>query len=821
MEDIRKQSDMKHPESTDYSDMNPASGNTGGHTVGRPVIRPDTIDKVRGRARYAGDLRRPGMLHAVTVRSRSACMKNVTIDSSTAEQMPGVVRVVTAADIPGSRQVPLVYTDQPFLADKEIRFHGEAVALVVANSREQARNAAEAVVISGDIMDPVLTPEDSLADDAPEIHPPDPDRRDTGKNIFKSYRIRRGDVKEALEGSDYVIDRIYRTPHQEHAYLEPQGMLAEPADNGCIHVYGSMQCPFYVQDAVAAILGRPRAQITVIQTATGGAFGGKEDVPSIVAGHAALLAELTGCPVSLVYDREEDFRSMSKRHPSVVRVIIGADKHGRVTGAEVYVTLDGGAYATLSPIVLWRSTVHAAGPYNWRAVSIDAQAVATNTVPNGAFRGFGEPQVVFAVESAVDELARLVGKTPLQFRFDNMIQNDGDLTATGQSAVRPSLREALEKAAAAVEWNQHDHGSPGNVPPMDAAPVRGVGSSVSFYGVGLGAGGKRLARAGAYVQVEIDGSVRVFIGNTEMGQGARSVIAQIAAETLSAPFESVHVSRADTSRVPDSGPTVASRTTVMSGNAVMNACRAIRASLEQAVADAMGCDTGTLSPTGDGFAGPGKITENVPEGSSGTVSFLQAVALAADRRLPLASSGWFVSPRTSFAEDTDGQGHAYMTYVWSANAAVVEVDPGTLQVRILKLAAAHDVGRAINPREVRGQIRGGALQGIGFALSEQIAYSGVTPSIGAVPDGVMLNPGFSGYICPTAMDTPEIIPIILENAFEEGPYGARGIGEPPLIGVAPAVANAVANALGVRVRRLPLCPEHILEAIPSQETTHE
>ncbi|HPQ40438.1 MAG TPA: xanthine dehydrogenase family protein molybdopterin-binding subunit, partial [bacterium] len=799
MEDNRNHSDRKLRVQPEHRSGNGFSG----FTVGRPVLRPDTIDKVRGRAKYVGDLRRPGMLHAVTVRSRAACMKNLTIDSSAAEQMPGVVRVVTAADIPGSRQVPLVYTDQPFLAGNAVRFHGEAVALVVAESREQARAAADAVVISGEIQDPVLTVEDALADDAPVIHAPEPGRSDMAKNIFKSYRIHRGDAVASLAGSDYVIDRIYRTPHQEHAYLETQGMLAEPDDNGCIRVYGSMQCPFYVQDAVAAILGCPRARITVIQTATGGGFGGKEDVPSIVAGHAALLAHLTGRPVSLIYDREEDFRAMSKRHPSVVRVRIGADGSGRVTGAEVYVTLDGGAYATLSPIVLWRSAVHAAGPYNWKAVSIHAQAVATHTVPNGAFRGFGEPQVVFAIESAMDELAALTGKSPPAFRLDNMIQSDSDVTATGQPVTRPSLREALEKAMAAVDWTDYDTAPPRTLPPMDAEPVRGVGCSVSFYGVGLGAGGRKLARAGAYVQVEIDGSIRVFIGNTEMGQGARSVIAQIAAETLSAPFEAVHVSRADTSRVPDSGPTVASRTTVMSGNAVMNACRTIRDSLVRAATDYFQCDPGAVEATGNGFSGP----------PGRSLTFLETVGQAAERRLPLASSGWFVSPYTSFNEATDGQGHAYMTYVWSANAVAVEVDPGTLQVRILKLAAAHDVGRAINPREVRGQIRGGALQGIGYALSEQIAYSGVTPVINAMPDGVMLNPGFSGYICPTAMDTPEIIPIILENAYDEGPYGARGIGEPPLIGVAPAVANAVARALGVRVRQLPLCPEHILEAV--------
>ncbi|MBN1295195.1 xanthine dehydrogenase family protein [bacterium] len=793
------------------SEMKTSDG-SGNKTVGRDVIRPDALEKVRGRARYAADLRRPGMVYAATARSSVASLTGLRVDSEDAERMPGVLRVVTAADIPGSTQVPLIYMDQPFLAIDRVRFHGEAVALVVAETMEQARAAAARVKISGEPGDLVLTPEEALADDAPVIFSPPDGLRDAARNVFKSYRICRGNAREALERSAFVIDREYRTPHQEHAYLEPQGMLAEPMDGGCLHIYGSMQCPFYVQDAVAAILGWPRSRITVIQTATGGAFGGKEDMPSIVAGHAALLAWLTDRPVSLIYDREEDFRAMSKRHPSIVRVIIGADARGHVTAADVFVTLDGGAYATLSPIVLWRSAVHAAGPYNWRDVSIHAQAVATHTVPNGAFRGFGEPQVVFAVESAMDELAQRVGKDPLTFRRDNIFQYETDQTATGQTVTQPSLMEALEKATAAVAWDENYHPPADRPPDMMASPVRGVGCSVSFYGVGLGAGGRKLARAGAYVQVEVDGSVRVFIGNTEMGQGARSVIGQIAAETLSAPFEKIHVGRADTSRVPDSGPTVASRTTVMSGNAVMNACMTIRASLETVAAEQFGCDRDALMATGDGFACRLHPATHM--------AFADTVSHAAAARLPLASSSWFVSPPTSF-EEADGQGHAYMTYVWSANAVAVEIDPGTLQVKILKLAAAHDVGKAINPREVRGQIQGGALQGVGFALSETIAYSGRTPTIGSMPGGRMLNPGFSGYICPTAMDAPDIVPIVLETAYDNGPYGARGIGEPPLIGVAPAVANAVANALGVRVRNLPLCPEHILEAIQKQEIAHE
>jgi len=780
-------------------------------TVGHSVLRPDAKDKVRGRAKYVADLQRHEMLHAVTVRSPAARILNMTLDTTVAEAMPGVIRVVTAMDIPGNRQVPLVFTDQPFLAENEAKFHGEALALVVAETREQARNAALAVKIAGDFPDPVVSTQDALLENAPVIYNQDPNSKD--KNIFKKYHIQRGDLETEIQKSDVVIDRVYRTPHQEHAYIETQGILAEPVEDGCIRVSGSMQCPFYVQDAVAAITGYPKARITVVQTTTGGAFGGKEDVPSIVAGHASLLALLTGQAVSLIYGREEDFRAMSKRHPSIVKVKIGCKSDGTVTAAEILVTLNGGAYATLSPIVLWRSAIHAAGPYKWQAVTINARAVATNTVPNGAFRGFGEPQVVFAIESAMDELAAIVNIDPLTFRMRNILDDPSDITATGQEIAQPGLREALTKATEEINWNQKYKSPPKEIPSINAKPLRGVGVSACFYGVGLGAGGKKLDRTGAYVQVELDASVRVYIGNTEMGQGARSVIGQIAAETLSAPFENVQVSKADTSRVPDSGPTVASRTTVMSGGAVMEACKVIRSSLIKAVAAEMNCPETQIIPIEFGFA-----RKDEPEN---IIPFARAIELAAQNRLQLASSGWYISPFTSFAEDTNGQGHAYITYVWSANAVEVEIDPGTLRVKVIKLVAAHDIGKAINPREVSGQIQGGSLQGLGYALTETIAYSGINPVIGKMPDGIMLNPGFSGYICPTAMDVPEIVPIIIENAYDEGPYGARGIGEPPLIAVAPAVANAVANALGIRVSNLPISPEHILDEIQKVRNSHE
>ncbi len=751
--------------------------------VGRPVIRPDARSKALGRARYAADIRCAGMLHIVTVRAPHSAMADVAVDTSGADILPGVVLTATAKDIPGVNQVPLVFMDQPFLAESRVAFHGEAVALVAAETISAALAAADAVTVNGRELQPCIDPLEAMQPDAPRLYGKD--------NIFKSYTIQRGDMDREFAESDIIIQREYRTPHQEHAYLETQGVVAEPDDQGGIRITGSMQCPFYVQDAVAAILGIPKSKVTVVQSAVGGAFGGKEDVPSIVGGHAALMAWLTRRPVQLIYRREEDFRAMSKRHPSVTRVKIGADKTGKIRVADIEYILNGGAYATLSPIVLWRGAVHAAGPYTWNAVHIAAHAVATNTVPNGAFRGFGQPQVAFAIESALDELAGKLNMDPEQLRRKNVIQT-GDITATGHKITEScGLAEAMEKASAAVNWKEK--WIPASRKKSDGNILRGVGCALTFYGVGLGAGGKHLARAGSLVQVENDGSVRVFIGNTEMGQGARSVIGQIAAEALNAPFELIHVGRADTSKVPDSGPTVASRTTVMSGGAVKDACNRILNSLIIAAADILECAPADIRISRNGFT-----CESTTEKS---VKYTEAVKRADALRLPLSAAGWFVSPDTEFGEN--GQGNAYMTYVWSANYAEVEVDPETFEVTVVKLAAAHDVGRAINPREVQGQIQGGALQGLGYALSETLALDS---------RGRILNPGFNGYILFTPADVPQIEPIIVEHPFEAGPYGARGIGEPPLIGVAPAVANAVANALNVRVRQLPVNPENIFKA---------
>lgn len=738
-------------------------------SVGESVIRKDGMEKVLGKARFAADYFIPGMLFGYTFRSPRPHIRIKKIDTAPALRSPGVVRVLTAADIPGKNCIPLLAGDYPCLAKDEAKFEGQAVALVAADSMENARRACGLIRLDFEELPSVFDPLEALKK----------------KKIFKTFHVNKGDVRKGMKEADVVLEKEFRTGYQVHAYLECQAMVAEVRPDGSMHVYGSMQCPFYVLDAVSAVLGLSKNRVTIVQAATGGAFGGKEDVPSIVASHAALMAHHTQRPVKLIYDREEDFRSMSKRHPGWARVKYGALKNGRLTAAEITYVIDAGAFVTLSPIVLWRGTVHAAGPYRVPRVKITGHAVQTNKVPCGAYRGFGQPQISFAQESLIDELACRLGLSPAVIRRINGLKK-GDRTATSYRVRENGTRDVFDSVMKASRYEKKSV-----LPEKKSGDVRrGIGLSLSYYGVGLGAAGKRLSRAGAFLQIESDGSVRLAFGNTEMGQGAKTVLAQIASDALQAPYESIHVMDPDTSRIPDSGPTVASRTTFMSGNAILEAAKPLVLNLKRSAAALLGCRPARVRPEKGRFFYKKK-----------SVSYFQAVSLAHEKKLKMSGQGWYVAPEQTF--DKNGRGSAYYTYTYSANAAEVEVNMRSGEVRILKIWAAHDIGRAVNPQQAEGQIEGGVLQGAGYALYENLVMK----------EGRIQNPNFTGYIIPTIKDAPEIVPVIIENKDALGPFGARGLGEPPLIGVAPAVANAVYNAAGIRMTELPMIPERVLEKI--------
>jgi CO/xanthine dehydrogenase Mo-binding subunit len=726
--------------------------------VGERVRRPDAPDKVKGSALYVDDLSFTGELHAAALRSPHPHARIQKLDTSAARRLAGVRSVLTARDVPGHNLIPLIQQDWPVLADRFVRHVGEAVALVAADSREAARAALAAIAVEYEPLPALLDMEEALRQG----------------EVLAHWKVRRGEAGVALTGPDVVVvEGTYRTPYQEHAYIEPNGMIGVPDGAGGVVVYGSMQCPFYVQKAVASALGFDLARVRIVQTVTGGGFGGKEDAPSAPGAQAALLAMATGRPVRFVLSREEDMAVMSKRHPARVRCRTGATRDGRLLAAEVDYLLDGGAYATLSPVVLFRGAAHACGPYRIPNVHVDARAVRTHKIPCGAFRGFGEPQVVFASESQMDLLAERLDMDPLELRRRNALEV-GDETITGHKlSVSVGFKEVLDRVEESCDWKRkralfgQDRGQ----------WRRGIGIAASYYGVGLGAMGKHLNPAGAGVIVAADGSVSVAVGTTEIGQGMIAVLSQIAAEALGCPLELVRVLEADTSRVPDSGPTVASRTTVMSGNAIRDAAAKIRAAMEPVIAD------------------------------SG-LAWRDAVALCIQKQVGLAAHGWAVPPATSFDVKT-GQGEAYICYSFSANVVELEVDADTGETRVLRVHSGHDTGRVINPTTGEGQIEGGVVQGLGYALVEEHALEG----------GRILNDQLSTYIIPTPLDTPEIRCVLVEHPYPWGPYGAKGLGETPIIAVAPAVTSAIHHATGVRLHEIPATPERVWAGLRRRAAT--
>ncbi len=746
-------------------------------SVGVSVKRKDAVEKVTGKARFVADYKLPNMAYAYTIRSPKPHILIKKIDFSKALKVKGVIKIITAKDVPGKNEVPLVYKDYPVFAEKECKFEGQPIGLVVAEDLDSARKAASLIEIDYKELPAVFDSLEAMKKNSPRIYGKD--------NIYKKFKIKKGDLKKGRAEADIIVEDTFTTNYQVHTYLETNGALADPQPDGSMIVYGTMQCPFYVLDAVSYTLGMPKSKVTIIQTTTGGGFGGKEDVPSIISSHAAIAAYVVKRPVKIIYSREEDFIAMSKRHPGWAKIKLGAKKNGKLTFAEIKYVIDGGAFATLSPIVLWRGTVHAAGPYEIPNVLINTYAVATNKVPCGAYRGFGQPQINFAQESLMDELAEKLNMSPLKIREINGLKKNS-ITATGhklqEAGIKPVLKEVINKSGYIKKWKP--------VVNKKGKIRKGIGLSVTYYGVGLGAAGKHLSRTGAFVQVESDGSVRIAFGNTEMGQGAKTVLSQITAETLNAPYEVIQVEATDTSRVPDSGPTVASRTTFMSGNALMNACNPILLNLKKAASELLGCKIKDITAKNNRFYFKNK-----------SVSYFKAVEFAHQKKFQMSFQGWYVAPEPTF--DKNGLGTAYYSYTFSANVVEVSVNMETGEYKVEKIWAAHDIGKAINPQLSEGQIQGGALQGMGYAVMENLVIN----------EGHMVNPNFTGYIIPTAKDIPVLNPIIVENKDKNGPYGARGLGEPPLIGIAPAVANAVYNAAGIRLKHNPLLPESLFNAL--------
>ncbi|HEX4962643.1 MAG TPA: xanthine dehydrogenase family protein molybdopterin-binding subunit [Thermoanaerobaculia bacterium] len=724
--------------------------------IGESPPRPDGFAKVSGAARYVDDLSLPGMWHGATVRSPHphACIRSVHFDAAAA---PAGTVCVTAADLPGPNGVQLLDDSWPILADGFVLHVGEPVALVAAPTRLAARQALAAVAVEYEPLPPVL----SLAE--AQAHPP-----------LYELGLESGDVEAAFAGAT-VIEGEYRTGHQEHIYIECQGMIAEPAGGGVL-VTGSMQCPYYVHKALVHGLGLAEDQVRVRASVVGGGFGGKEDFPSALALHAALLARACGRPVKMVYDRHEDIVATSKRHPAVIRHRTAVDRDGRLLALDGEILLDGGAYKTLSPVVLSRALLHAFGPYRWPAVRLRGKVLRTHTAPNSAFRGFGAPQVEFAIERQMDRIGRALGLDPYEIRARNVVE-PGDRLPTGQvldatTSARLCLEEAERRTGFRAKWRS-----------LEAArerdgdgPRRGIGLALFFHGAGFTGNGERRMKSPVTARLLEDGRIEVLTAMTDMGQGCVAVFPQIAAAAAGIGLEDLAFAPPDTGDVPDSGPTVASRTTMIVGALIAR----------------------TVS----------ELRDRVLARSAPGESFRAAARRYREEAGPVEVTLRHEPPADQTFDESTYRGAAYPTYAWGADVVEVETDPDTLAVRPLSVTAVCEVGKAIHKTLCAGQIEGGTLQAIGWALMEEVKLQ----------DGRYLNDRLATYVIPTIKDSPRIDVHLLEQPWEGGPFGAKGIGELPMDGGAPAAAQAIENALGCPVDEIPATPERLMRALGVEAT---
>src|SRR4051794_11012458 len=732
--------------------------------VGSPVLRKEVRGKLTGSTAYVDDISLPGMLHGATVRSSVPRGRIRAITFA-----PGIpwheFTIVTASDIPGKNIVALIYEDQPYLASEYVNHLFEPILLLAHEDEDLLRKARTSVQIDYDPLSAVFDTDESLQGEE-IIWGED--------NVFKRYLMNKGDVDSVWDSAEFIVEGEYTTGAQEQLYIEPNGTLAVANAEEGVTVWGSLQCPYYVHKALVHLFGLPSEKVRVVQQETGGAFGGKEEYPSMIAGHAALLAWKSGRPVKLIYDREEDMAATTKRHPSRTRHRTAVSKDGKLLGMDIEFSIDGGAYATLSSVVLSRGTIHAAGPYRCDNVRIRSIAVATNVPPHGAFRGFGAPQSLFALERHMDKVARTVNLTPDEFRRRNLLHT-GDTTATGQVITQELDLAGLQaKALDAADYYRktalfHQENE-------KSTRKRGMGFATFFHGAGFTGSGERYLQSAVELELDREGRVCILASMTEMGQGTNTVLTQIVAETLGADYGDIEIRRPDTAEVPNSGPTVASRTSMVIGRLLEKAAGELKTKL---------LDAGLLPES------------YMPQ------RFRDASRHYVERFGPTKIRVKYEEPPGIYWDDEHYRGDAYGAYSWGTYVAAVTVDTLTGEVTVDDFVAAQEVGRVLHPVLAAGQIEGGVAQGIGLALYEKVVWR----------EGGMSNNQLTNYIVPTSMDVPPIRVIFEEVPYAHGAMGAKGIGELPMDGPAPAILNAIENAVGVSFTQVPLLAEDILAQI--------
>jgi len=761
------------------------------------AFRNDGYAKVTGRAHYTDDLKFHGMVHAVPVYTEYVHAENLHVDTGSALQSPGVLRVITAEDVPGKVCYGQIAEDYPMFSAGRIRCSGDVAALIVAETRREALDAVPLVRVTADPLPGVFDPEEALKPGSPIV------RESADSNLMNHHRMRRGEAEEVLPSCRYILDEKFSTQYIEHAYMEPEAAVCVPRQDGVIEVYGSMQHPFSTRRFVAALLGEPLSNIEVYQPPMGGGFGGKDDTAAIVCARAALAARLLNRPVKLTYTREWSMRESYKRHPYRMHYRVGLGEDGRVRAVSAAMLSDGGPYLSVSPWVNWRSTAQCFGPYSVDHVHADVYCIATNNPVTGAMRGFGAPQVNFAVEQIADIAAEKVGISPLEFRRRNMVRQDGE-TVTGQvlNTHTVSMEEVMDAAAHEIGYEEKLARSSRGL--SDTDELYGVGLAISYRGASLGAEGMDFCSA--VVNCQFDGSILLETGIHENGQGSESVMMLFLAEELGVDLSRIRYKRPSTSNVPDGGTTVATRGTIMGGGAVKAAADRLKQLIAESLSEVLNCKPEEVEFAGDRVCGPGSKEEAPDPAGEGpersvagsranrtSLSWEETMEYLYSRRIYPYAFGSFQAPDVSWDDET-GQGDAYFTYVYSCQAVELTVNRISGAVKLHRIVAAHDIGRAINQAMVFGQMYGGVAQGIGMTLTEKLD----------IEAGKIIHPDLNHYRIPRVKDMPEIKGIIIENPDPQSPTGAKGIGEPALELIAPAIANAVYNATGVRYRDLPI-----------------
>jgi CO/xanthine dehydrogenase Mo-binding subunit len=735
------------------------------HIIGAAVPRKEGRDKVTGRARYVDDMALPGMIYGATVRSTIPRGKIKKINFGAGVAWDEFV-VVSAKDIPCKNCIALILEDQPCLADGVVNHPEEPILLLAHADKHLLRRAVDSVCIEYEELPALLAMEES-------------ERKKEiiwgTDNVFKTYLIEKGDVDEVWKEAAHVVEGEYFTGAQEQLYIENNGVIAAFDAEVGVTVWGSLQCPYYVNKALMALFGLPEEKVRVVQMETGGAFGGKEEYPSMIAAHAALLAKKSGRPVKIIYDRGEDMVATTKRHPSRTRHRTAVDATGKILGGEIEIVLDGGAYATLSSVVLSRGTIHAGGPYYWPSIRVSAKAVATNAPPHGAFRGFGAPQTIFAMERHMDRIAQVVGVSPVEIRKRNFLKTG--MTTITEQVIREEidLGRLLDRALELSKYSEKKE----KFKEANGKIKKGMGVAAFLHGAGFTGSGERYLNSLVGVEGLADGTVRVLVSSTEFGQGTNTVLCQVTAEELGIPYEFVTIAQPDTTAVPNSGPTVASRTAMIVGKLVQSAARGLRQTL----------------------IGAGILAESyLPE------EFRVACQKFVSAKGALKSYARYDAPPGIHWDDVKYRGEAYSAYAWAMYVAEVAVDSVTYGVTVEDFVALQEVGKVLHPLLAEGQISGGVAQAIGFALYEKVVWQ----------NGRMANNQMTNYIMPTSVDLPPIRVFFEEKGNVHGAYGAKGIGELPMDGPAPAIVNAVEDATGIKFNSIPLLPEDVFQAAKRQ-----